>query len=615
MVTNSFPIRLKACDSFETIAECAQNIVRGNGFADKIKVLKKRSNELTVGSYTADLNRKADLLVAELFDTELIGEGAIQTYKHAVQNLLTPDAILVPMRARIFCQLVESQSLFSYHQFDEEFEVTPKTTIKTPERVSSCDGSNVLHDIQINELKPNKDFTIVSEPQVIFEFQFNDLSTLKSNDKKVVEFKALRDSNGPFVLLMWWSLDMDKEGEIVLTCAPFWTYEPSATAASVPWRDHWMQSVYYFPASHRKRHLKANEVLRVAANRDEYSLWFDLFDQNSLPSDSSPAHCSCGLHLFLSRTRIKMINDISRLRRYHQILESVFSYIKSESIDVLFFGDSSLLPIISARKDRIRKVLCFTRNKQTQEFIESFAECNGLLKKIEVIANYDQIADKSIDLVLSEPYFNTSDLPWNHLHLWYLLNSIPSKLLKNNFHSMPNRAVIKAIPIEFDNLWKIHSEVGSDVEGFDLSLYDRLIQKAMSLADESIESQPLWEYPGKAIAEQPIELFSFDLTKAMPTEPLLRSLVKFDISDRLSQLKTKYISIAFWVEFFYFDRIIENSGPTRAIVGGEYVQWNRHYRQGVTFLPNLDLLQRDRLLTFTAVYDLNEGHISCKLDV
>ena len=578
-------------------------------------MIKKRSDQLNVGSQDADLDRKADLLVAELFDTELIGEGAIGTYRHAVNNLLASDAILVPSRARIYCQLVESELLFAYHQFQEKFDITEKLIIETPEKINCCEGSNVLHDIQINELKPNKDFTIVSEPQVIFEFQFNNLSTLKSNDKKVVEFKALRHSKGPYVVFMWWALDMDTEGEIVLSCAPFWTYNSSSmTAKSIPWRDHWMQSVYYFPAYNRRIDLKTNETMKVVANRDEYSLWFDLLNERN-HFNSSPAHCNCGLHLFLSRTRINMINDTSRLQNYYHILESIQNDVQVNSIDAIFLGDSSLLPIMTAKMDKIRKVFCLTDNKQTENFIQSYAKSNSLLDKIEIIANLDQIHDRSINLVVSEPYFNTSDLPWNHLHFWYLLNSIPSNLLKEDFISVPNRAVIKAIPIEFDNLWKIHSEVGSDVEGFNLSLYDQLIQKAMSVSDASIESQPLWEYPGKAIVENPLELFSLDLRKRIATQEVLRSFVKFDLNDDLRELKTKYISLAFWVEFLYSDRIIENSGPTHPIIKGQYMQWNRHYRQGVSFLPNLDLLPKDRLLTFTAIYDLNEGHISCNLDV
>ncbi|CAG2116496.1 unnamed protein product, partial [Medioppia subpectinata] len=115
--------------------------------------------------------------------------------------------------------------------------------------------------------------------------------------------------------------------------------------------------------------------------------------------------------------------------------------------------------------------------------------------------------EQSVGLVLSEPYFNASDLPWNHLRLWSLLNEIPPNVLTNDVILMPNKAVIKAIPIEFDDLWKINADVGCDVEGFDLSAYDQLIRSAKAMSDPSIESHPLWEYAGKAMADKPLELF------------------------------------------------------------------------------------------------------------
>ena len=43
--------------------------------------------------------------VTEVFDTELIGEGAIATYRHALDHLLTPDCIAVPSLGRMYVQV------------------------------------------------------------------------------------------------------------------------------------------------------------------------------------------------------------------------------------------------------------------------------------------------------------------------------------------------------------------------------------------------------------------------------------------------------------------------------------------------------------------------------
>lgn len=69
------------------MGKCAEEIIKQNGFADRIKVIPKRSTALSVGP-SGDLPRKANILVTEVFDTELIGEGAFATFSHAHKELL-----------------------------------------------------------------------------------------------------------------------------------------------------------------------------------------------------------------------------------------------------------------------------------------------------------------------------------------------------------------------------------------------------------------------------------------------------------------------------------------------------------------------------------------------
>lgn len=65
---------------------CAKEIIKSNGFKDKIILINKSSQKLKVG---IDLPHRMNLLVTEVFDTELIGEGALSVFNHAHQELLT----------------------------------------------------------------------------------------------------------------------------------------------------------------------------------------------------------------------------------------------------------------------------------------------------------------------------------------------------------------------------------------------------------------------------------------------------------------------------------------------------------------------------------------------
>jgi len=76
-----------ACEMYRPVADCARKIIGFNNCEHKIKVIPKHSTDLTVGP-DGDLPFKANILVSEMFDTELIGEGAIRVFNHAHENLL-----------------------------------------------------------------------------------------------------------------------------------------------------------------------------------------------------------------------------------------------------------------------------------------------------------------------------------------------------------------------------------------------------------------------------------------------------------------------------------------------------------------------------------------------
>jgi hypothetical protein len=76
------------------MVKCSTEVVAHNGFGDFINIIPKRSTDITVGPYK-DMEQRANVLITEVFDTELIGEGAIGTFNHANQHLLTVKMNLI----------------------------------------------------------------------------------------------------------------------------------------------------------------------------------------------------------------------------------------------------------------------------------------------------------------------------------------------------------------------------------------------------------------------------------------------------------------------------------------------------------------------------------------
>jgi type II protein arginine methyltransferase len=91
------------CEMEPLIAAAAQeNIVR-NGFADRITVIAKKSTDLVVG---VDLPERADLLVSEIVDNGLLGEGVLPVIEDARTRLLRPDAPILPAQIALCGVLV-----------------------------------------------------------------------------------------------------------------------------------------------------------------------------------------------------------------------------------------------------------------------------------------------------------------------------------------------------------------------------------------------------------------------------------------------------------------------------------------------------------------------------
>jgi len=81
------------CEKEPLVAKQAQTIINRNGWGDKIKIVSKDLHELRLG---IDLPRPADLLVAEIVGSTLLGESVLPLYAQARQHLLRPEAIILP---------------------------------------------------------------------------------------------------------------------------------------------------------------------------------------------------------------------------------------------------------------------------------------------------------------------------------------------------------------------------------------------------------------------------------------------------------------------------------------------------------------------------------------
>jgi type III protein arginine methyltransferase len=146
------------CEQQPLIARAATRVIAANGLSDRITVIAKPSHNLVVG---VDLPEPADVVVSEIVDTVLLGEGALATLIHAMHKLAKHDARAIPEQGKLLTQLVESDKLMALWR---------------PLRAEGFDLGAFHHFATMAQITPN-DFAVcglraLGPPTDLFQFDF-----------------------------------------------------------------------------------------------------------------------------------------------------------------------------------------------------------------------------------------------------------------------------------------------------------------------------------------------------------------------------------------------------------------------------------------------------------
>lgn len=295
---------------------------------------------------------------------------------------------------------------------------------------------------------------------------------------------------------------MDQDGDIRISCAPHWSHEDFERLKTekpnirpiqnvIPWRDHWMQAVYYNP---KILHVTEGEPLDLHCFRDEFSLWFELTRPNveTAVSIQSRPLCTCGFHLAYSRTRIGQLNDNLRTKKFLRIFDEKFD----DKSTILLISEGSLIGLAIAAM-KVRHVYLVDANQFSRQVLQKYIDFN----KLTNVTLVEDVKDKAIPLsevthVVGEPNFVTAIVPWDNFRFGDFVNQIADQL-NENAEIWPRSAEVVAMPIDCLDLNKIIAPF-QVCESFDLTIFDRIIDQSHGMTDSTVEAQPLWEYPNIA---------------------------------------------------------------------------------------------------------------------
>ena len=86
--------RVTAIETNPAIAAVSREVIAASGHDDKVEVVTAHSR--SIGMAGVPPERRPNLLVSEIVDASLVGEGLLETVCHASSELLAPGAVLLP---------------------------------------------------------------------------------------------------------------------------------------------------------------------------------------------------------------------------------------------------------------------------------------------------------------------------------------------------------------------------------------------------------------------------------------------------------------------------------------------------------------------------------------
>ncbi|KAF1770637.1 hypothetical protein GCK72_002457 [Caenorhabditis remanei] len=550
--------KVTALEVFKPMGDCARHITGHSEWADKITVISERSTDVSqIGG------SPADIIVAEVFDTELIGEGALRTFKEALKRLAKPGCRVVPSSGNVYIVPVESHLL-------KMFNTIPRLNGAEDEHpLGNCSGTAAVFDVQLSEVKTHE-FQELSDPIVAFKFDFEHEEKIIFDESFVR--KATAHSSGTIdAILMWWDIDMDGTGKTFIDMAPKWK-NPDNYA----WRDHWMQAVYYLP---QKKKVEMGQTFEIVCNHDEFSIWF-----SEVGKDTTRTYCVCGLHSMLSRQTVYHINEMFENHSFRAEVNRL-----SNNLHVTTVGEGSFLGLLAAKT--AKKVTIIEGNERFRDIFYRYIQYYNL-KNVEIIEKATNLTETP-DIILAEPFYVSAMNPWSHLRFLYDVEVL-RMLHGDELKVEPHVGTLKALPECFEDLHKIAADVGT-VNGFDLSFFDGISTKARAATDAIVDEQSLWEYAG-TVKGEPVELLTFPVDGKILSRKCAVRMEKMNSSN----------GIPIWMEW-QFGNVTLSTGLLSVSDSGE-PEWNKGYKQGVYF-PISDL-QNEQSLNLRALFDNSSGDIT-----
>lgn len=459
------PVQVTSLEMASAMARLAKLTIASNQLQDSINVLEEHSCE-------ADLQLiKFIMCTSELLESGLLDEGILPSLRDAWQRHLHPNAVVVPQRARVYAQLIESSELVGNyrgpHSPPAEDSVPLRLTTSSDES-SVMLGGDVIVPIHAEYLfTSDPPARVLTEPVEAMDISFSkEAIPGPEGQSRTTSIEPIA-SGVAHGVLFWWELDL-YDGL---------TY--STQQGKDSWQDHWQQCLFVFANALQLE--QGREINLVCGHTDD-RLSFTLEPCTSeternvkrprVQNDdvvSSPR--------LISPERALQLNDHHRISVMRQAIKFALQE-KGNDAHFLDVSDFSLCAILAALEGatlvsslesssgevpmtaaRVSQAngLPLTTNGKTAQY--QILQCHVGNLTLEVLDN------KPAAIVTAEPYYEVLE-GWplqEALNYFYLVRSLRKRgLVEKNAISIPSYAFIMVCGIECETLAQAYQGCGDD---------------------------------------------------------------------------------------------------------------------------------------------------------
>ncbi len=463
------------------------------------------------------------------------GEGIIPAMRDAWDRHLCEEAVVIPQRARVYAQVIESSWLTNYRgpvdNTGGTMKLCPKGDpdgvllggeVRVPlhaEALFHCGGGDNNNDNFNLGMGPcdDRDTKIesakqLSEPTLVLEFDFTSRQAIPPKTGRSVkkELKA-SDTGQANAIIFWWELDL-------------FNNETYSTKAGEHWQDHWQQIAYILGTDQdgRYKELKKDELFSLVAIHDDYSISFQIETEIQQDSDSEcntsskKRKISIGVPQHIPFERALQLNDRDRMSKLLSAIETALA-LKGREAEILDVSDFSLCSLIAANEFGAKKVTSIESSSGDVPMLSAtVAQIGNALPKpnckFQIINAHlehlrlEHLEGGPADIVMSELYYEMMQV-WNlpcALNYYYTLKSLKRRgLVKPDALSVPSFASVKCCAIEFHScVVDAHCGLKTDNDGSSICniKHDEAILYGQNFCTHDIMF-PLWQYKWKRLSK------------------------------------------------------------------------------------------------------------------